>query len=200
MGGPLITILTPTRHRPLAVLERCVTSVNRQTLLDWLHLICSDGQQEPAVEEFVRQEHDERRRCLYLTPPRGHYGAGVRAALLDRVQTPYVAFLDDDNVLFPRFCEDMTQTLSEHPEAGWAICQILHCGPLHPRFGLPPAVLTGIPPVPANIDTLQVVARTDVIRQSGWVLNGYLSDGATYEKLAKSSPWIAVDEVLGAHV
>ena len=82
----------------------------------------------------------------------------------------------------------------------WAICRIVHCGPLHPRFGLPPAVLTGVPPVTANIDTLQVVVRTQAMRESGWVLHGYLSDGATYEKLSRVYPWVQVDEVLGIHL
>jgi glycosyltransferase involved in cell wall biosynthesis len=195
-----ITILTPTLNRPLRVLERCMASVNQQTVADWEHVVCSDGRHEPGVEAIVARAYDRRRRYLHLPETRGHFGAGVRGALLPAVVSRYVAFLDDDNLLFPRFCERMVAALAAHPHAGFAICQIVHAGPLHPRFGPPPAILRGIPPVTGNIDTLQVVARTEAIQQVGWVLNGYGSDGATYERLAAAFPWVAVEEVLGLHL
>jgi glycosyltransferase involved in cell wall biosynthesis len=195
-----ITIVTPTLNRPLPVVERCIASVNQQTLVGWEHIICSDGQPESAVEELVRRGHDGRRCYTHVSPARGHFGAGVRAAVLPEVRSPFVAFLDDDNLLFPRFCERMIGALEAHPEAGFAICQIVHAGPLHPRFGAPPALLRGVPPVTGNIDTLQVVARTEAIQKVGWVLDGYGSDGATYERLAAAFPWIAVEEVLGLHL
>lgn len=94
----------------------------------------------------------------------------------------------------------MIGALDADPAAGFAICQILHCGPLLPSFGPPPVVLTGVPPVTNNIDTLQVVARTAAMRECGWVLAGYGSDGATFERLAKAHRWVAVDEVLAAHL
>ena len=69
-----------------------------------------------------------------------------------------------------------------------------------PTLDRPPAVLTGIPPVTANIDTMQVVVRTQAMRESGSVLQGYLSDGATYERLSRAHPWVEVAEVLGVHL
>jgi glycosyltransferase involved in cell wall biosynthesis len=195
-----ITILTPTLKRPLAILQRCFASVDRQTFTLWEHLVCSDGDPEPEVAELVQRGGDARRRHCYLTRPAGHFGAGVRAALLPEVKTEYVAFLDDDNVLFPRYCERMLQALDEHPQAGFVICPIVHNGPLADSFGLPPVIVSGVPPVPCNIDTLQVVCRTAAIRDSGWVLAGYQSDGITYERLSLKYRWITVDEVLAIHV
>jgi cellulose synthase/poly-beta-1,6-N-acetylglucosamine synthase-like glycosyltransferase len=199
-GQARLTIITPTLNRSRIVLERCIGSVNQQTFTGWEHLICSDGRPEPELARLVQQGQDERRRYLYLTRPVGHYGAGVRALLTRQARTEYLAFLDDDNLLLPRFCERMIRALDENPQAGWAVCPVVHCGPLHPRFGLPPAVLTGIPPVTGNIDTLQVVVRTQAMRASGWKLCGYASDGATYEGLSHAYPWVAVDEVLGIHL
>jgi glycosyltransferase involved in cell wall biosynthesis len=196
-----ITILTPTLKRPLPVLERCFASVNWQTLPSWEHVVCSDGCLEPGVAQLVERGRDPRRRYTNLTAQWGHFGAGVRGALLPQVRTEYVAFLDDDNILFPRYCERMVQALDGNSGAGFAICQIVHWGPLPPRFGgLMPVILTGIPPETNNIDTLQVVARTAAIQASGWVLAGYLSDGKTYERLGRMHPWVAVDEVLAIHV
>jgi glycosyltransferase involved in cell wall biosynthesis len=195
-----ITFLTPTRNRPLSVLERCLASVDRQTFSDWEHLVCSDGPPEPGVKELVERPSDGRRYYVYLAEPAGHFGAGVRAALLPQVSSDYVAFLDDDNLLFPRYGERMVRALDEHPEAGFVICPIVHCGPLLPCFGPPPAILTGVPPVLNNIDTLQVVVRTQVIRECGWALAGYGSDGWTYERLSQQVGWVAVEEVLAIHL
>ena len=93
------------------------------------------------MPRLIETGQDERRRYAYLTQAVGHYGAGVRAQLTRQARVEYVAFLDDDNVLFPRFCERMVGALDESRQAGLAICEIVHRGPLHPRFGLPPAVL-----------------------------------------------------------
>lgn len=193
-----VTILTPTLHRPMEVVARCIESVNRQTIASWQHWICSDGEREAAIELLCR--HEPRRTYMYLPNPTGHYGAGVRAALVPEVTTDYIAFLDDDNMLLPKFCERMVEALDRRPGAGFAICQIVHHGPLMPQLGLPPAILTGVPPVVNNIDTLQVMVRTRVMVESGWALMGYGSDGATYERLAQRFPWIAVDEVLALHL
>lgn len=96
-----ITIITPTLGRPLPTLQRCLASVDRQTFAGWEHLVCSDGRPEPEVAELVRAGADPRRRYCHLAARGGHFGAGVRAALLPEVRTEYVAFLDDDNILFP---------------------------------------------------------------------------------------------------
>lgn len=193
-----VTILTPTLDRSMEVVARCIGSVDRQTLPSWQHWICSDGQREPAIELLCRA--DSRRSYMYLPKPAGHYGAGVRAALVPDVTTEYIAFLDDDNMLLPKFLERMVAALEQRPDAGFAICQIVHHGPLVKRFGLPPVIQTGVPPVVDNIDTLQVVVRTRAMQESGWRLLGYGSDGATYEDLAARYPWVAVDEVLALHL
>ncbi|MBV9123874.1 MAG: glycosyltransferase family 2 protein [Planctomycetes bacterium] len=195
-----ISILTPTLNRDPRVLERCFRSVAGQTLKDWEHLVCSDGQRELVVEQLVQRLYDPRRKYSYLSQLAGHYGAGVRAVLTDRAAGEYLAFLDDDNILFPRFAERMTEALDRHPEAGFAICQVVHCGPLPLETGLPPMIITGIPPVLYNIDTLQVVVRKQAIQQTRWQLRGYQSDGHTYEKLAREHRWIAVEEVLALKI
>jgi glycosyltransferase involved in cell wall biosynthesis len=194
-----VTIITPTCNRDLTILRRCISSVRSQTMPDWDQLICSDGQYEPAVDELVLSTKDERIRYCYLTDKRGHYGAGVRAALLDQARGRYLAFLDDDNMLFPKYLERMTDALEAAPDVGFAICQIVHYGPLAYAVPFFPVILNGIPPRLQNIDTLQVVVRRTAMLQTGWVLGGYCSDGYTFEKLGQEHRWLAIDEVLGIH-
>ena len=123
---------------------------------DWEHLVCSDGKHEPAVEWSVQAIGDGRRKYLHLPQQLGHFGAGVRSALTDVAAGDYLAFLDDDNLIFPKFAAYMVNALEKHPEAGFAICQIvqtvsassLNVWGLRPRLvinGIPPGDETSIP-------------------------------------------------------
>jgi glycosyltransferase involved in cell wall biosynthesis len=197
MSKPRITFITPTLNRDYRIIERCARSVTNQTVADWEHIICSDGQFEPHVEHLVRALNDPRRRYAHLTTPAGHFGAGVRQAMISHANGDHLAFLDDDNMVFPKFAEHMIAALDRNPDAGFAICQMVQTAALPPQKVLAPTIITGIPPVVKNIDTLQVVVRKAAMEKSGWCLMGYCSDGHTYEKLAQQYRWIAVDEVLG---
>ena len=190
-----VSIITPTLRRDIRVVERCLGSVTGQTLPDWEHLVCSVGQYERDVDELVRRLGDKRRRYGHVAKRLGHFGAGIRQKLGAVAAGEFLAFLDDDNVIFPKFAEYMVGVLEQNPDVAFAICQIVYCSPL-PRGG-GPIIINGVPPARRNIDTLQVVVRKSAMLQTGWCLKGYQSDGYTYEKLARQYRWITVNEVLG---
>jgi teichuronic acid biosynthesis glycosyltransferase TuaG len=192
-----ITFITPTLNRDPRIVERCIRSVALQTLRDWEQVVCSDGRHEPLIERLVERRGDPRQRYTYLPRCVGHYGAGVREAMIDAARGEYLAFLDDDNIVFPKFGETMIEALDRNASAGFAICQIVQCGSPPDSPTLAPYVINGIPPVLKNIDTLQVVVRKDAMCKTRWCLDGYMSDGRTYEKLAREHRWIGVDSVLG---
>lgn len=106
-----LSFITPTLNRDPRVVERCLRSIGNQTLEDWEHLVCSDGKHEPLVEQLVQRVGDKRRKYLQLAQHAGHFGAGVREALIDRAAGRYLAFVDDDNMVFPRFAQSMTAAL-----------------------------------------------------------------------------------------
>ena len=196
----LITIITPTLGRDPQIVQRCMACVEAQTFTDWEHLICSDGPAETAIQQLVENQLDSRRKYLFLPKQSGHFGAGVRAKLTPSAGGEFLVYLDDDNVLFPDYLEKMVAALTQNPFAGFAVSRTLHFGPLPEFMGLPPQVITGIPPKRQHIDTIQVMVRKAAILESGWVLNGYFSDGYTYEKLAKNFSYVEVPEVLSAHL
>jgi GT2 family glycosyltransferase len=80
----------------------------------------------------------------------------------------YIVHLDDDNVIFPDFVEEHVACLDNHPEADFSICRISHNGPLPTHLGTPPKILTGLPPVFRNIDTLQIMVRAKAMKACGW--------------------------------
>lgn len=191
-----ITIITPSFRRSPDIVRRCLASVDAQTYPGWRHIVCSDG----GYSDDIRRLCTHPKRSYHHTGKTlGHFGAGVRAAILPKAQSEFVAFLDDDNILLPRFCEIMLNALEADPSAEFAICPILHFGPIPGRTGLKPWVLTGLPPRIGCIDTLNIVVRTAAMLKTGWSLSGFTSDGTTYERLA-TLPYTVVDEVLAVHL
>ena len=200
---PTISILTPTWNRGIKMLSRCMACVNWQTFQDWEHVIVSDGPDEVLREYFAVKSKDEIRRHFYeLEENHADYGASVRKLAMPLLNGKYIAFLDDDNVIFPEFLEEMVGALEgTGPEVGFAVCQIVHMGPLQAWVGRPPQILQGWPIVVGGIDTLQVVVKKEAIEKIGWVSEGgFFSDGYTYEALSKEFRHIRVEKILGIHI
>lgn len=201
MSEAKVTIVTPTFQRDPGVLARCLGCVRAQTEAAWRHIVCSDGIHEPDVEHLLAQENDPRLEYRVSSEHYGGYGAGVRQDVLTRGEaTEYIMFLDDDNVILPHYLERMVGAL-EGARNGeqFAICSILHFGPLPFFMGRPPVLLRGEPRV-FQIDTLQVLVRTEAMREVGWRDHGYLSDGFTYRALGERFGYVRVDDCLGIHV
>ena len=194
----MITIVTPTYKRDKDTIERAVGSCRAQTYRDWNQIICSDGNYEEIPDHIARE--DNRVKYLFTGKRYNDYGPGVRSEVLNQVESQYVCFLDDDNILMPTYLEKMINAIKQN-NVDFAICHCLHYGPLPPGFGKAPQIVTGIPPVLYNIDTIQVLCKTKIIKEIGWQTQaGYYADGATYELLGKNYKYIEVPEVLALHL
>jgi glycosyltransferase involved in cell wall biosynthesis len=201
MNPPQVSIITPTFRRGKEILARCLGSVRAQTFGDWMHLVASDGEHEPHAAELVAAESSDRVTYSVTTRHYGGFGAGVRQELLmTRVDSPYVMFLDDDSILLPPYLEKMVAALEQAgPSVQFAICAILHFGPLPFFMSKPPALLPGEPKL-LHIDTLQVLVRTPAMKEVGWMDKGYLSDGFTYQELGRRFPFVRVPDCLAVHL
>jgi len=83
----------------------------------------------------------------------------------------------------------------------FAVCQIMHFGPLNEsKVGKPPKVLSGDPVRLYYIDPLQVLVKRETMQRIGWDTEvGYLSDGVTLEKLSGLKS-VRLNTVLGVHM
>ena len=200
---PTISILTPTWNRGIKMLNRCMACVDWQAFQDWEHVIVSDGPDSKLKEYFNEtSKTNPKRKFFELEKNHADYGASVRKLAMPWLKGKYVAFLDDDNIIFPEFLEEMVGALEgTGPEVGFAVCQIVHMGPLQAWVGRPPQILQGWPIVVGGIDTLQVVVKKEAIEKIGWVSEGgFFSDGYTYEALSKEFRHIRVEKILGIHI
>jgi glycosyltransferase involved in cell wall biosynthesis len=202
---PKIAIITPTYQRDLSIIQRCINSTLNQTYSNFTHYIRSDGGREKDVQNLISKLKDKRLRYSFETKHHNNYGNTLRNNLVQNIKADYIVFLDDDNVIFSRYLETMLHFLSL-PDAykrniAFAICRIVHWGPLPKHLSPAPNILRGIPPIKSNIDLLQVMVRADAIKKIGFdTKNGYFADGITFEKLAKRYNYIEVPEVLAEHL
>ena len=201
-----VTIITPTYHREEKILQRCLGSVRVQSYLDWTQIVCSDGEPEEIPSRLVASSPVYCRVKYQITHKAyRNYGYRVRNEVLQDVNTEYVCFLDDDNLILPTYLLKMVQAIESMPKAEWAVCSCLHYGPLREDLhGKPPIVLSGIPPKLFYIDISQVVVRTKIFKELGGFTVGstdrdYCGDGRTFEKLAEKYSYAVVPEVLTIH-
>lgn len=194
-----VTIITPTYNTKLEELDRCLDSVQRQTYRDFEQIICTDGPPDPVVAAAIANRNDPRLRYRWTTDHYGGWGHAVRRAMMLVAGGDYLCFLDDDNIIFPTYLDKMLTALGgSHPDCAFAICAIVHYGPVIPELGRTPIVLMGEPKAQL-IDTLQVVVERQAMRAVGWLGNDYISDGHNYERLGRAYNFVRVPEVLGIH-
>lgn len=207
---PKIGIITPTYNRSIEVLDQCIRSVQWQNYDSdsIVHYIGHDGPSNNS-EAFLNYLNDKKwKNVKYTELPSNtnSYGAGVRQYIMSNLidnDIKYLVHLDDDNIIFPSFVKEHVNIL-ESSGADFSICKLLHLGPLPSHLGTPPQIISGIPPVFKNIDTLQIMVRTSVMKECGWTCKtgkeGYCNDGSTYERLGQNYKWISLPQLLAIHL
>jgi len=113
-----ISIITATHRRSDTLTKRCQASVASQTCAEIEWVVVNDGS-DPDTREVV--EATPPRVCVVYveTPHRGLIAS--RNLGLDQATGELIAFLDDDNVLYPGFAATMAQVFQQRPEIMMAV-------------------------------------------------------------------------------
>lgn len=143
MHSPWVTVVIPTKARP-ALLAEALESVRRQTFSDWQCIVAVDGANAETVQllESVRKKDS---RFEYFVVHDGGTAARVRNAAILRVTTPFMAFLDDDDVWLDNKLAIQHAVFEENPDT------VLCCGRIE-EFGERTATWPA-GPVPNILDT-----------------------------------------------
>ena len=113
-----VTVVIPTRDR-LALLLETLRSVAQQDLAARV-VVVDDGSTDGTAEALARHE------LTVVRNAAGGWGSGrARNAGLQRVTTPFVAFLDSDDLLLPQALGTLLAALDGEPEAPFAFGQAL---------------------------------------------------------------------------
>lgn len=117
MSDALVTVVVPTHDR-LGLLPDTVASVLQERRVP-IELVVVDDDSHDGTEAWLAAQTDPRVRHQVLRP--GRLGSGARNAGLADVRTPYVLFLDDDDVLEPGAIPALLCALERHPAAARSI-------------------------------------------------------------------------------
>lgn len=118
---PKVSVITPC-YNSAKYVGQTITSVCRQSLADWEHIVVDDGSQDGSAGMITTFARQDGRIQLLSEPHQGVASArnhGFRAA---RSDSPYLLFLDADDCLEPRMLEVLSHYLDLHPEVGLVRC------------------------------------------------------------------------------
>jgi len=182
-----------------------VDSVIDQTYKDWEQIICSDGFSEALPSFIVESRKDPRLKYSFSTNHKEDHAFSLRREMLDKASGELIVFWDDDNYYCPTYLEKMVNKLensqNNNPSSPmFAICQIIHFGPLPIKWGTPPKTLTGVPPILYNVDSSQLLIYKKALLSINWNRNtGYFFE-SVYEQLGNKYSYVVVDEILALHL
>jgi glycosyltransferase involved in cell wall biosynthesis len=200
-----VTVVLPTRNRR-SLLERSLGSVLDQTGVDLDVLVVDDGSSDDTAA-WVASVDDPRVSLAAHLESRGV--AAARNTGIERARTPWIAFLDDDDVWAPAKLEEQLAALHESPAARWAcVGQVTLDGELR-------IIASAAPPADADhvlepLLTLNavpgggsgVLASTELVRELGGFDTrlSLLADWDLWIRLAASAPAAVVDRPLLGYV
>jgi hypothetical protein len=127
-----VTVVTPTVSARHDKLLAAIHSVRAQTFTDWTHMIVPNGHDSALWSilwenipqlDLLRADHYDVRELGRPHGTPGHWNR-VLAGLL--AKTPYMAYLDDDNVWRPNHLAALVAALDCHPNAGFAYSQLAY--------------------------------------------------------------------------
>jgi glycosyltransferase involved in cell wall biosynthesis len=117
MPSPEVSVILPVFNR-LRFLPDAVASVFAQTFTDWEMVIADDGS-EAETRSYLQSLANPGRVELMWLSHSGNPGA-VRNAALRKARGAYVAFLDSDDVWWPRKLELQMGSLRAKHACGWS--------------------------------------------------------------------------------
>lgn len=180
MSSPVVTVIVPGRD-VAEFAEAAIDSLREQSITNWRAILVDDGSVDDTAAIFARAADSDSR--FQLVKHDLSLGlSAARNAGLDLVSTPFLGFLDADDVMTPRALELLTGSLLQsgsdfalgayvrlRPDADGAY----HPGAVQPWVAaatVPPrahATLAEHPAASGNIVAWSKVSRTDFWTRHG---------------------------------
>ena len=197
-------------HVPRQSMVGGLKSLAAQTFKDFEIIIVHDGPKTIPYEEEIGDVLDGLDVTFTSTPVHcNNWGHSSRDLGMRIAKGEYIVHFNIDNMLYPFALEEMNESINDIYEI--LIFPVIHhkINALRRGYNLDQyargevpetrdIVFSGYPPVMANIDVLQLVARKDVWENAGYWYNlTEQSDGIIYPELCRDYNYKALTRVLG---
>jgi glycosyltransferase involved in cell wall biosynthesis len=199
-----------------ADLSRCLLSLANQTFRDFEVLLFHDGPPSRPSVDPPDNLPNYRPRCTDVRA--NDYGHSLRDVGIRLAKGDYIVHLNADNLLYPDALEELdrvsrrdeveTASLPLRTNPALLVFPIVMRGVVGTCLGhyirtFNPEhtiILTGCPPVRANIDCMQLVMRRELwLSFGGWYDKSRDSDGNMYPRFIREQSARMVGKVLGEH-
>jgi hypothetical protein len=171
---PVLTVIVPTVGRD--TLSRSLESLVNQNNPLWQAKVGFDAlSPQQIATSSMNLTFDERVEYTYLPNKVGggaNYGGGVRNALIDKAETDWVCFLDDDDTFRPDYVDCFVKEAAAHPEADVIMFRMSYDS--EDKKVLPPVGLTR--PVSCNVGISFAVKKEFLTKNNLKFVNGGLED------------------------
>lgn len=197
---PRVSVVIPTRNRR-ALLERTLASVLAQEGVE-VAVVVVDEASTDGTADALASVADPRLTVICHAEAQGV--AAARNAGLERVETDWVAFVDDDDLWAPRKLASQLEALAASPECEWSCA-----GAIVVDAGLSIVGAEAVPVAEGLVDRIleynaipgggsSVVARTALVRAVGGFDRELrvVADWDLWIRLALESPLAPVDRPL----
>lgn len=191
-----VSVVVPTRNR-MGLLARALASVAAQVEVEVEAVVVDDGSDD-GTAAFVRSLTTPRVQLLHNEAPVGV--ARARNQGLVVATSPWVAFLDDDDLWAPERLSGQLDALERAPAAGWAASGAVVVDDAlrvigaqrPPRDGVLPAGILAYNCIPGGASG--VLARTALVREAGGFDPALriLADWDLWTRLALAAPLATV--------
>jgi len=127
---PKVSVIMPTYNRA-HMISKSIDSVLKQTCKDWELIIVSDGSTDNTKEVIAKYKDP---RITFLEKKKNTGPAAARNCGFKYAKGDYIAYCDDDTIIFPYHLETLANYLDRHPEVGFVRGHGLEF-PLNKNFG-----------------------------------------------------------------
>lgn len=108
-----VSIVTACRNSDPGLLNRCITSVLKQSFSSFEYIIVDDGSDTP-LEPIIRSISNDERIKTYRISPSG-LGAALNYGIRNS-KGEYIARIDDDDMMLPNRLDRQVSFMDAHPE------------------------------------------------------------------------------------
>jgi len=119
-----VLVVTRTKNRPL-LLKRALQSVQRQTFVNFMHVIVNDGGNKVEVDTLISELNDPRVVAIHHEKSLGMEAASNTG--LKYTVASYAVIHDDDDSWETNFLERSVTYLDVHHELSGVVCNIRQC-------------------------------------------------------------------------
>ncbi len=137
-----VTVIIPAYNCDTTI-QACLASVQQQTETDLQILVVDDGSAD-HTQDICRKIASKDSRIEYIYQPNQGVSVARNAGLL-RAETPYIMFIDSDDLVDERICEMLIGAIEAQPDFDLAICgmkrqffcagKLKHAGTVLPNCG-----------------------------------------------------------------